>query len=154
EVAQSIAHRLRAKVSAREAMAMQERPTNDLVAYDHYVRAVSLIDEGAYAEGEAESHYVPAIELLNQAIARDSNFFLAYCRLAEAHDELYFQNVDRTQNRLDLAKSAIDTAFRLKPEAGETHLALALHLYHGYFDYDHARDELAIAGRTLPNNAR
>ena len=29
-----------------------------------------------------------------------------------------------------------------------------LHLYHGYFDYDHARDELAIAARTLPNNAR
>src|SRR2546430_15575335 len=35
-----------------------------------------------------------------------------------------------------------------------SHLALARHLYHGYFDYDHARDELAIAARTLPNDAR
>ena len=50
EVAQSIANRLRAKVSAREAIAMQERPTNDLVAYDYYIRAVSLIDAGAYGK--------------------------------------------------------------------------------------------------------
>jgi tetratricopeptide (TPR) repeat protein len=31
---------------------------------------------------------------------------------------------------------------------------LATHFYHGYLDYDRARDELAIAGRTLPNNSR
>ena len=92
--------------------------------------------------------------MLNQAIARDSAFLLAYCRLAGAHDELYFNKFDYTPGRLELAKSAIDSAFRLKPDSGEAHLALGLHLYHGYFDYDHARDELAIAARTLPNNAR
>src|SRR5213592_4212022 len=45
EVAQSIANRLRAKVSVREKVAMQERPTKDLVAYDLYVRARPLIEE-------------------------------------------------------------------------------------------------------------
>src|SRR5205823_3680396 len=95
-----------------------------------------------------------AIELLNQAIARDSAFLLAYCRLAEAHDELYFNKFDYMPSRLELAKSAIDSAFRLKPDSGEAHLALAAHFYHGYFDYDHARNELAIAARSLPNNAR
>jgi predicted Zn-dependent protease len=53
-----------------------------------------------------------------------------------------------------LAKSAIDSAFRLKPDSGEAHLALASHFYLGYLDYDHARDALANAARTLPNNAR
>ena len=53
-----------------------------------------------------------------------------------------------------LAKSAIDSAFRLKPDSGEAHLALATHLYWGYLDYDRARQELAIAARTLPNDAR
>ena len=65
-----------------------------------------------------------------------------------------FKGFDHTPSRLELAKSAIDSAFRLKPDSGEAHLALAAHFYHGYFDYDHARDELAIAVRTLPNNAR
>ncbi len=92
EVAQSIARRLRTKVSAREAMAIQERPTNDLVAYDYYIRAVPLIDEGAYKdEEEGGKYFFQAIDLLHQAIARDSHFLLAYCRLAEAHDELYFR---------------------------------------------------------------
>src|SRR5436309_8017063 len=155
EVAQSIANRLRAKVSAREKAAIEQRPTNDLVAYDLYVQAVSLIDKAAYEERKEQGKdYFQAIELLNQAIARDPAFLLAYCRLAEAHDELYFQNVDHTPGQLALAQSAIDTAFRVKPESGETHLALAQHFYHGYFDYDRARHELAIAVRTLPNNAR
>src|SRR5216110_1095035 len=155
EVAQSIANRLRAKVSAREKVAMQEWPTKDLVAYDLYVQATSLIDKAAYeSRNEQGKDYFQAIELLNQAIARDSVFLLAYCRLAEAHDELYFLRIDYTPNRLELAKSAINSAFRLKPDSGEAHLALAAHFYHGYFDYDHARDELALAVRTLPNNAR
>src|SRR5438876_168252 len=155
EVAQSIANRLRAKVSAREKVAMQERPTKDLVAYDLYVRAASLIDKAAYTVREEHGKdYFQAIELLNQAIARDSVFLLAYCRLAEAHDELYFMQIDHMPSRLELAKSALNSAFRLKPDSGEAHLALGRHFYHGYFDYDHARDELAIAVRTLPNNAR
>ena len=65
-----------------------------------------------------------------------------------------FPCLDRTPTRLALAKAAIDAAFRLKPDSGEAHFALADHLYHGYLDYDRARDELAIALRTLPNNAR
>src|SRR5438067_753851 len=155
DVAQSIASRLRARVSAREKVAMQERPTKDLVAYDLYVQARSLIDKAAYEERKEQGKdYFQAIELLNQAIARDPAFLLAYCRLAEGDDELYFQRLDHTPSRLKLAKSAINSAFRLKPDSGGAHLALATHLYHGYFDYDHARDELAIAGRTLPNNAR
>jgi tetratricopeptide (TPR) repeat protein len=134
---------------------MQERPTQDLVAYDFYVHAAALIDEASYApEQERWKDYFQAVELLDRAIARDPAFLLAYCRLAEAHDELYFQNGDHTPSRLELANAAINSAFRLNPDSGEAHLALARHLYHGYFDYDHARDELAIAARTLPNDAR
>jgi TolB-like protein/tRNA A-37 threonylcarbamoyl transferase component Bud32 len=153
EVAQSIANRLRSKISAREKAAMQERPTKDLAAYDLYVRATALIDMARPLQKRAKA-YLQAVDLLNQAVARDPGFLLGYCKLAEAHDELYLFGVDRTPNRLALAKAAIDAAFRLKPDSGEAHLALATHFYLGYFDYDRARDELTIAVRTLPNNAR
>jgi serine/threonine protein kinase/tetratricopeptide (TPR) repeat protein len=152
EVAQSIANRLRSKISAREKAAMQERPTKDLAAYDLYVRATALIDKAQYEE--SDQNYFQAVDLLMQAVARDPSFLLAYCRLAQAHNELYFLNIDRTPNRLALAKAAIDAAFRLKADSSEAHLALAEHLYHSYLDYDRARDELAIAQSTLPNNAR
>jgi serine/threonine-protein kinase len=153
EVAQTIADRLRVKVSAREKAAMQERPTKDLVAYDLYVRARPLIDWFG-ARPSKEKDLLQAVDLLNQAIARDPEFLLAYCWLAQAHDTAYFQGVDHTSERLDLAKSAITSAFRLKTDAGEAHLALAVHFYWGYFDYNRAGAELAIARRTLPNNPR
>src|SRR4029077_9356285 len=155
EIAQKIADQLEAKISPREKAAIEEQPTKDLAAYDLYIRATALMDRAAYPlDDERPKDDLQAVDLLNQAIARDPAFLLAYCRLAEAHDEVYLDNVDHTPSRLALAKAAIDAAFRLNPDSGEAHLALAVHFYHGYFDYARAHDELAIALRTLPNNAR
>jgi len=151
EVAQAIANRLRTKVSARELAAIQERPTKDLAAYDLYVRAVPAIE---VADSDTKpKEILQTVDLLNQAIARDPAFLLAYYWLAKAQDWLYFFS-DRRPARLALAKKAIDSAFRLNPDSGEAHLALALHLYWGYFDYARARAELDVARRTLPNNAQ
>src|SRR6266513_723779 len=123
EVAQSIANRLRTKVSARERAAIQERPTKDLAAYDFYVRAVPWIEAADSDTNPKE--ILQTVDLLNQAIARDPDFLLAYYWLAKAHDWLY-SSTDRTSARLALAQEAIDSAFYLNPNSGEAHLALAL----------------------------
>ena len=154
EIAQKVAERLHAKLSASEKASVEEKPTQDLVAYDFYVRAVSLIYTAQVPQGDAENSLPEAVDLLNKAVARDPNFFLAYCQLAFAHDLIYEQGIDHTPARLALAKSAIDSAFRLRPDSGEAHLALGWHLYWGYSDYDRARAELALAQQSLPNNAR
>jgi serine/threonine protein kinase/tetratricopeptide (TPR) repeat protein len=156
DLAQKVTDQLHAKLSVSEKAAIEERPTKDLKAYNLYYEAASLIDQISFAENgkDQEKAYLRAIELLTQAIARDPDFVLAYCRLAEANVEFYFQGYDRSSRRLELAKSAIDSAFRLQPDSGEAHLALATYYYHCYFDYDRARDELDIARRSLPNNAR
>ena len=154
EIAQKIAEHLHAKLSTSEKASVEEKPTQDLVAYDYYVRAVSLIYTAQVPQGDAEKSLPEAVELLNKAVARDPNFFLAYCQLAFAHDLFYQQGIDHTPTRLALAKSAIDSAFRLRPDSGEAHLALGWHLYEGYSDYDRARAELALAQQSLPNNAR
>jgi len=154
EIAQKVAERLHAKLSVSEKASIEERPTQDLVAYDFYVRAVSLIYN---AQLPSEANFVDrseAVELLNKAVARDPNFFLAYCQLAFVHDLVYQQEIDHTPARLALAKSAIDSAFRLRPDSGEAHLALGWHLYWGYSDYTRARVELSLAQQSLPNNPR
>ena len=154
DVAQSTANRLGANVSAHEQLAIQERPTKDLVAYDLYVRATPLIEESLYYGLSSETNLFKAVELLNQALTRDPVFLLAYCQLAKAHDGIYWTGLDHTPFRLELAKSAINSALRMNPDSGEPHLASALHFYYGYLDYDRARDELNVALRTMPNNAR
>jgi TolB-like protein/DNA-binding winged helix-turn-helix (wHTH) protein/Tfp pilus assembly protein PilF len=147
EIAQAIAGQLYAKISPAEKMAIERPPTSDLTAFDLYTRAKSL---GIIPEG----NLFPAADLLNQAVARDPTFFQAYCQLAYVHDELYHLHVDRSPARLALAERAVEAALRLRPDAGEAHLARAEHLYRGYLDYGEALRELEIARQTLPNDAR
>src|SRR5436305_330023 len=153
ELAQAIAGELQARLTTSEKASIEEKPTEDLVAYDFYVRAVSMIYNAQVPDEslglDIEKSLSEAVDLLNKAVARDPNFFLAYCQLAFAHDL-----IGDTPERLALAKSAIDSAFRLRPDSGEAHLALAWHLYWGYLDYDRARGELARAQQSLPNNPR
>ena len=85
-------------------------------------------------------------------MARDPSFFEAYCELAVHHDQLYFFNLDHTPARLAAAEAAIQEAFRIRPNAGEAHLARAWHLYNGYLDYEGALAELEVARQTLPNH--
>jgi len=159
ELAQVIAGELQAKLTTSEKAAIEEKPTQDLVAYDFYVRAVSLITIGQAPSQADLVNFSDAVDLLNKAVTRDPNFFLAYCQLAFVHDLIYngdtwfhHRETDHTPARLALAKAAIDSAFRLRPDSGEAHLALAWHLYWGYADYDRARAELALAQQSLPNN--
>ncbi len=151
EVAQAIADQLNAKLSPAEKAAIKQRPTADLVAYDLYVRAEALRAATSF-NAALKENLLEATRLLEQAIARDPTFFLAYCRLAEAHDLIYFFGSDHTPARLALANTAIQTALRLRPDSGEAHLALAEHLYRGYRDHEHALAELTLARRALPND--
>ena len=154
ELAQSIANRLGAKVSAGETLAMQERPTKDLVAYDLYTRARNLILAATFADNVRRNYLLQAAELLNQAVTRDPSFFQAYCQLAQVHDRIYFRGYDHTPERLALAGAAVQAASRLRTDAGETHLARAENLYAGHLDYDGALAELDVARQSLPNDAR
>ena len=152
EIAQAIANQLQAKLSPAEKSAIEERPTKDLAAYDLYQRACLLYWD-AWSNGPyAEASFFEAASLLDQAITRDPEFFLAYCQLGRTHDALYFNGKDHTPARLALADAAIAAAARLRPNSGELHLLLAEHFYHAYLDYDHSRAELVLAQRTLPNN--
>ncbi len=151
EIAQKVAQRLRAKITAAERLAIERRPTGDLVAFDLYSRASHMFPGASFGDGMA--NFGQAIELLNQAVARDPSFFQAYCQLAWAHDELYFSGLDHTPARLASAEAAIQAAFRLRPDDGETHLARAWNLYHGHLDYDGALAELEVARQTLPNDS-
>jgi tetratricopeptide (TPR) repeat protein len=154
EIAQKVAQHLHAKLSASEKASVEEEPTQDLVAYEFYARALALIYnyQVPFAVDVPEKALLEAVDLLNKAVARDPNFFLANCQLAFVHDMVFAEEIDHTPARLALAKSAIDSAFRLKPDSGEAHLALGWHLFLGYSDYDRARAELALAQQSLPNN--
>ena len=150
EIARTIADQLQAKLSPGEEKAIERHPTTDIAAFDLYTRGKSIL----WAPDSTDEELVQAVDLLNQAVGRDPSFFDAYCELVYAHDSIYNAHIDHTSARLALAEAAIQAAARLRPDAGETHLAQAQNLYLGYWDYDAALAELKIAHKTLPNDFR
>jgi TolB-like protein/class 3 adenylate cyclase/Tfp pilus assembly protein PilF len=151
ELAGKIVAQLQSKLSPQEKAAIDERPTANLAAYDLYAHAKTLIDNALSTSPGKD--FLEAVPLLDKAVKHDPSFFLAYYQLAHAHDMIYHTGFDHTPERLTLADAAIQSLRRLRPDAGETHLALAKHFYWGYLDYDRARQELTVAQQTLPNNA-
>src|SRR4029077_10065338 len=149
EIAKTIADQLQARLSPREENAIERHPTSDISAFDLYARAKTIL-----LAADTKAELLQAIDLLIQAVVRDPSFFDAYCRLAFVHDDLYWFGLDHTSARLALAEAAIQSASRLRPDAGETHLARAQNLYWAYGDYDDALAELEVARQTLPNDAR
>jgi len=152
DIVQRVAAQTQARVSPKEKAAIDERPTKDVVAYGLYVRGKDLIASVSF-NAQINEKLSQAVQLLDQAIARDRNFYLAYCQLAAAHNYLYFFGLDHTPARLALADAALKTVVRLRPDTGETHLAKATFFYRCYLDYEKARAELALTQHALPNNS-
>jgi TolB-like protein/class 3 adenylate cyclase/Tfp pilus assembly protein PilF len=151
ELAEKIVAQLQSKLSPEEKAAIQERPTADLTAYNLYAHAKTLIDNNLLSAPSKD--LFEAVRLLDEAVKRDPSFFLAYYQLAHANDIIYNAGFDHTPARLALADAAVQSLRRLRPDAGETHLALARHFYWGHLDYDGARRELAAAQQKLPNDS-
>lgn len=153
EIAQKIAEKLHARISVEEKRSIERAPTADLMAFDLYTRAKNLY-LAATNSNSGKEDLLEAADLLNQALARDPSYFEAYCQLAGIHDLLYILGHDHSPRRLDLAEAAIDAAVRRRPNAGEAHLARAIHAYSGYLNYDEALTELEVAQKSLPNDSR
>ena len=152
EIAKTIADHLQAEISPSEKAAIERAPTTDVMAYDFYERAKALwadVSDPLHAREKLPQ----AEHLLNEAVARDPQFLLGWCLLSRIHGATYWYGFDRSPERLNRAKAAVQTALSLQPDAGDAHLALAVYYYYGFLDYGRARSELAIARRTLPNNA-
>src|SRR5919198_1637203 len=154
DIAKAIAEQLQAKLSPAEEAAIQRPPTQNLAAFDLYSRAKSLLLKAGFSV-TYDPTIRKAIELLDEAVKRDPSFFDAYNQLAYAHEYLYgLTGLDHTPARLALAEAAVQAATRLRPDAGETHLARAQYLYYGRRDYAGALAELERARQTLPNDPR
>jgi len=152
EIARAIADQLQAKLSPAEKNAIEERPTSDLIAFDQYSRAKTLILTTSL--NPSDKNLLQAIELLNGAVARDPSFHAAFCQLVFAHDQLYSFSDDHTPARLAAAEAALQRAIELRPNAAETHLARGAHLSQAFRDYKGALSELEAARAGLANDPR
>ena len=157
EVAEAIARKLTATLSPEEKKRIEAKPTDNLEAYDLYLRAKEFISNSDYYSvamgAEPDKPLRDAISLLEQAVRLDPKFTLAYCASAQTHGLLYFSYP--SPERRAMGDAAIANALRLQPDLPEVRLAYAFYLYfcYSYPDYEQIREQLAIAKRGLTNSA-
>jgi len=151
ELAESIVAQLKATLSPDQKAEIEERPTQDLVAFNLYLQAKQIVDSYLIAE-DVRAALLKALQSLDEAIKRDEKFVAAYCYAARANDLLYFFDLDPTRDRILLGETAVNTALRLRPDSAEAHFAMADFLFRCHRDYDRALEELAIARPGLPNS--
>src|SRR5213595_465904 len=151
ELAQSIVTQLKAKLSPQQKAEIEERPTQDLDAFELYLQAKAIVDSYINAI-DVRAALLQALKSLDEAIQRDPNFVSAYCYAARANDLLFFFDLDPMPDRISLADAAVKAALRLRPDSAEAHFARADYYFRCLRDYDRAQEELAIARPGLPNS--
>jgi TolB-like protein len=111
-VAVSVAGVIEPTLQAAEMRRSSDRPTNDLTAYDLYLRALAPIRSG---EWEKE-RYLQALDLLSQAIERDPRYGPALAAAAFCHQVLH--NAGWTKDASADRREGIDLARRALRVAG------------------------------------
>ena len=126
-------------------------PTDNLDAYNLYLRALNAAERADALQRQEER--LMAVQMLEQAVELDPEFALAWVRLSEEHALLFFNGEDRTEERLELALSAVERAFEIEPDLPRAHVALGRYYYWGPRDYEKALEQFMIAEESLPNDS-
>src|SRR5207302_10690877 len=151
DIAKAIAAQLQAKLSPSQSNALAAAPTRNTEAYDLFLK-------GEYEERQAESTYKGEIydraaTFYRQALARDSNFALAYARLAYSRLNRHWFVKRLTLGQLEEVKSDAERALGIAPDLPDAHLALGLFHYWGRHDFDSALQGFDQATELQPSNS-
>jgi TolB-like protein/Tfp pilus assembly protein PilF/predicted Ser/Thr protein kinase len=148
DIAAHIARSLEVTLLEADRQSMAVPPTTSVEAYNAYLRARKVIDEGTRRED-----YTAARELLKRAIALDPRFAAAHAQLSILHSYAYFSGTDPTPQRLQDARRELDAAFEIDRGLPAASIAAAYYHYWGFNDYDAALASLRDAERRLPDHA-
>jgi TolB-like protein len=145
EMATSIATELHQTLSPEMTAKLNERPTQNTLAYDFY-----LSGEVYWKRRQPAL----AVRQFRRAIEEDPEFALAWAALSRAHSDLYWYGIDRIDGQhFEKARGAAATAFELVPKLPEAHFAMGYFYMYVTREHEKSLAELAIAARGMPGSS-
>jgi TolB-like protein/Tfp pilus assembly protein PilF len=148
EVAGSTVKAMGVALLPHERAKLKEISTDDLEAYDLYLRGLE-----AQRSGQARRDIEGALQCYQASVDRDPRFAQALAGLAEMHLEMYWLYYDRRPARAVKAREAAERAVELRPDLAETHVALGFYFYEGLLEYPRALDEFTAALKIQPKSS-
>ena len=146
EIALAIASAMQATLSPEEHRVLDASPTDNLDAYDLYLRGRALRRNAGRDDLDRQ------LQFFRHAVVLDPEFALAHVALASALIDLYWF-YSKDSGHLAEAKIKLDRSMELRPGMAEAHVVLGDYFYHGFLDYDRALAELDIALNKMPGHA-
>jgi TolB-like protein/class 3 adenylate cyclase/Tfp pilus assembly protein PilF len=151
EVAKTIADQLRAKLTGQEEQVITAKPTDNVEAYDAYLRGLAYTLKTAATPANA----LGAQKYLREAVRLDPKFALSWALLSFVDARGYIAlNLQPTVALREETRQAAETALALQPNLGEALMAKGYYHYGCLKDYDTAVRYFEQARQFLPNNSR
>ena len=145
-IARRVAAALNIALSPEAVEALAIRPTTNLQAYNAYLRGIFHATQFLVRQQQ-----VSAIEELRMAVQLDPQFALAFARLAQVQSQFYTV-FERTPQRLQLWKDALDQAVAIAPTLAQTMLAQAQWLFYAKKDPQRAMAIIDEVRSRQPSN--
>ncbi|HNP19860.1 MAG TPA: helix-turn-helix domain-containing protein [Fulvivirga sp.] len=144
EVAKSIANEINAIITPEEQKRIEKTPTENLVAYDYYLKGLALLND------KTGKGLTAGIEQFKKAIQEDGQFANAYAYIAISY---YYLDIFLTDPKYtEELKNYADKAMLLDAESGESLTARSLY-YMQIHDYKKAVESLEEVLEYYPNTA-
>src|SRR6478736_8188344 len=135
EVAKAIAAQLQATLTGQEEQLIAAKPTDNLEAYDAYLRGLAYTLKG----GDTIETALGAQKYLREAVRLDPKFALAWALLSYTDAVAYVTKALQPTDALsEEARQAAETALALQPNLGEALMAMGYYYYACLKDYDTA----------------
>ena len=151
EVAKAVADQLRAELTGQEEQVIAAKPTENVEAYDAYLRGLAY----TLKTGNNAANALAAQKYLREAVRLDPKFALAWALLSNVDAQGYLVgSLQPTVALREEARQAAETAFTLQPNLGEAILAKGYYHYACLKDYDAALRYFEQARQLLPNSSR
>jgi serine/threonine-protein kinase len=147
DIAETVIGKLEVTLLEPEREAVDARPTDNMDAYNAYLRGRE--HSGSYDQAELDQ----AVAMFKRAAELDPGFALAYANLSGNHTWAYLTRIDATEERKGRAKLAAERALEIDPDLPEGHMALGLYYDRCLGDSERAFEEFGIAAKHRPNNA-
>jgi serine/threonine protein kinase/Flp pilus assembly protein TadD len=151
EVAKAIADQLRAELTGREEQEIAAKPTDNVEAYDAYLRALAY----TLKAGNTPGNSLGAQKYLREAVKLDPKFALGWALLSYVDARGFLTvNLEPTVALREEARQAAENALVLQPNLGEGLYAKGYYHYACLKDYDTAVRYFGQARRFLPNSSQ
>ncbi len=145
EIAERVARELDVTLLEPERRALAEKPTENLEAYEYYLRGIEYADRRVNQEASIES-----VRMFERAVEIDPDFAVAWAQLSIARIWMYWRTGER--ETLAAGREAVEEAMRIEPDLLEGHLALGFFYYYGSRDYEKALEHFYKVQKQRPGD--